>query len=136
MDYSSYHYATLPVDDTDLTNEFDSQDYTDVETDNNAFVNQGGDLEYMVFLFKDQYDTDTGLLNLYCRLKSTIAPVDSTVYLQIFNRTTEKWVTVTYDDFSSANIKFALEVTISDNLSDYYDAGNWVACRVYQLGIV
>jgi len=125
----------LPADDSNLTHLFDYNDYVDVITEDNVYSNQGGNSEYMVFLFKDQYDTSTGFLDLYCRAKSSLAPSTSSVYLQVYNRNTGLWETVDTESAAAADTKFTLNAIIDTNLSDYYDANRWVSCRIYQLGV-
>lgn len=36
-------------------------------------------------------------------------------------------------DPAEADTDFVLSGVITENLSDYYEANNWIACRVYQL---
>ena len=52
--YSKGAYASLPLNDDDLTTLFATQDYTDVESENSVFVLQSFTNAYSVFLFKDK----------------------------------------------------------------------------------
>jgi len=68
-----------------------------------------------------------------CRVKTSLAPVDSTVYLQIYNRISTLWETLDSDSVSLVNTKFTLTGTLTGGLSQYKDINNWYAFRVYQL---
>jgi hypothetical protein len=118
-----------------LTHDFSSVEYSEVATDNDVYAHQDGYLEHMVFLFKNQYDTSTGYLNIYAKAKSSLAPSSSTVYLQIYNRTDGSWETIDSESAASADTKFTLQAYIESNLEDYYDAEKWVSCRIYQLDV-
>ncbi len=67
--------------------------------------------------------------------QSSVAPSTSTVYLQVYNRTTGSWETKDSDSTAGADTDFELKTTITANLNNYYDANGWVAYRVYQEAI-
>lgn len=131
--YSRGDYSSLPTDDSDLSTIFSSTDYTNVESDDNVYVNEsayGGD--YAIFEFKDKSDDTTYGISVTWKGKSDRAPSLSTVYLQIYNRTTSSWETLDSNSTASANTEFTLSGSKTSNLSDYYDSNGYVACRVYQ----
>ncbi len=88
--------------------------------------------EYAEFLFKNKNDNTTDSIQVTWDGQSDVAPSSSTVYLQIYNRTTEEWETKDSDNSSAVNTDFELTSTITANLNNYYDVSGWVACRVYQ----
>jgi len=123
----------LPADDTDLENTFIWSEYNDVATDDDTYVQQCATDENTIFLFKDQHTNNTDAIQPYWKGKTSIAPSQSTVYLQVYNRITPGWETVDSDNATAADTEFVLQADIQTNLSDYYDASNWVAFRVYQM---
>ena len=64
--------------------------------------------------------------------KTTLAPSDSSVYLQIYNRDTTSWETIDTESSANANTEFTLSGVKTTSLSDYYDESYVVDCRVYQ----
>ena len=64
--------------------------------------------------------------------KSDTAPTVSTVYLQIYNRTTTLWETLTSNSAAAVDTNFTMTGTKTSNLTDYYDENGWISCRVYQ----
>lgn len=133
-DYSRGDYATLNTDDADLENLFTEQEYEDVSAKDNVYVAQTAVFdENAVFLFKNKNDNTTDSIQVTWDGKSEMPPFfDSTVYLQVYNRTTEEWETKDSDNSSAADTNFELTATITTNLNDYYDVDGWVSCRVYQ----
>lgn len=135
QDYTRGDEATLPANDNDLQTAFTAQDITDVATDNNVYVLQTAlstGEEFALFLFKDTHPDSLGTIILQCIAKSDIAPTQSTVFLQIFNRNSVTWETLDSDNVTAANVEFTLNGEQSANLADYYDASNIIAARVYQ----
>ena len=106
-----------------------------VATEDNIYVEQSANLEYSIFQFKNQHSNDTGRPIITWIGRSNLAPSSSTVYLQIYNRTTSLWETLTSNNSAGADTKFTLTATVSGTLSDYYDVSNWISYRVYQLSI-
>ena len=83
----------------------------------------------MIHQYKGFVGTST-----YCAVewegKSTLAPADSTVYLQIYNYTDSAWETVDTNSSAPVDANFELYAKIPD-LSDYA-SGGLIAIRVYQ----
>jgi len=104
-----------------------------VANDDNNYVTQGATGEYAIFLFKDQH---TGQDNIKVTWigKSDLAASVSTVYLQIYDRVTGggQWETLDSNNIANAGVEFTLTGDVVANLGNYFDVGNWIACRVYQ----
>jgi len=130
--YTRGDIAALPVDDADLETAFTDQDYTDVATDDEALVVQTATTDkYAAFLFKDK-NTEQNTITIQWKGQSNLAPSDSTIYLQIYNRTTPAWETIDSDNVTGANTDLELEDQIAADLDDYFDEDFQVSCRVYQ----
>jgi hypothetical protein len=126
------NYADLPTGILDLETPFAAQDYLDVDADDGTRVAQSATGEYSIFQFKD-YVGDSNSCSLTWNGQSSLAPLDSTVYLAIFNRDTPGWEVVDSDDASNADTDFNLTANIAD-LTNYKDVNGVIVCRIYQLG--
>ena len=133
QNYTKGDYAELPADDTDLETDYVEQDYTDVASKNDIRVDQTGTQQYMIHQFKD-YCEDNNSCTLEWEGQSTLAPTSSTIYLQIYNRTTEEWDTVDSDNTTGADTDFTLTANVAD-LTNYKDGNTLISCRVYQLAL-
>ena len=129
--YSRGELDSLVVDDSDLTNAFTNQEYTDVAMDDETRVAQTSSGKYAAFLFKDKQTQQESLLVTW-QGQTDIIPSQSTVYLQVYNRTTGLWETLDSDSTTEADTDFELVGNINTNLDDYFDTSMWVSCRVYQ----
>jgi hypothetical protein len=129
--FSKGYYASLPVDDTDLTNIYTEQQIIDVSTEDDIYVCQEATNKYDIHQFKNWNDSEINC-KLKSRLACSLAPSISTVYLQIYNRNSTLWETVDSNNTAAANTKFTLTAIISD-LTNYKDINNVTACRIYQL---
>lgn len=88
---------------------------------------------YMIHQFKKTNENTSDSIRVLVVLKSSLAPTDSPVYLQIWNGTTLSWETIDSMILEDADIMFGLEASVAVNDSNYYDFGNQIAVRVYQL---
>lgn len=104
-----------------------------VNSENGQYVGQTGIVDYMVHQFKN-FVGSANLATLYLVLRSSLSARQSTIYLQLYNRNSQQWETVDFDNATQQDSKFVIEKTIRD-LSDYKDNSNVVATRVYQLAI-
>jgi hypothetical protein len=129
--YSRETNAALKTDDATLTTVFTNADYTLVSSDNDQYVSQDISAAYATFLFKDQYASQVAIV-VQWQGQSSLAPSDSVVKLQIWDRIGTTWIDVDTENGVAANIDFELTGIISADLDHYYDASGWVACRVYQ----
>ena len=114
-----------------MENAFTPDDYDDVALDNGVRVAQTATDEYSAFLFKDKH-TEDAAINVTWNGQSDLAPSDSTIYLQIYNRITPTWETLDSDNTTAADTDFDLEGQVVANLDQYFDNDFWIACRVYQ----
>ena len=67
--------------------------------------------------------------------QSDRSPSDSTIYLQVFNRSTNLWETLDSLEAGDANVDYDMSGSITSNLSNYMDTNLFVSCRVYQEAI-
>jgi len=122
----------LPVDDSDLSTSYISQDYLDVDEDDGTRVSITCDEgDYALHQFKD-FAGNNDACTLTWDGQSNLAPSISTVYLQIYNYDTPGWETVDSDDATAADTDFVLTANIAD-LTNYKSDGI-MTCRVYQRG--
>jgi hypothetical protein len=123
----------LPANDADLETPFTCPEYIYVKTDDDVYTTiAGAGGQYTLKQFKNKHTNDTDNIVLTWKGKSNKAPSSSTVYLQIYNRNSTTWENLDSDSVTGADVEFTLSGSITSNHSDYYDAGNWISCRVYQ----
>ena len=122
----------LPVDDTDLENTYGAHDYENIAVDDGVRVTQCATDEYTLHLFKDKHTNSIDGITVTWNGQSDLAPSSSTVYLQIYNKISGIWETLDSDNVTAADTDFNLTGARLTNLNNYYDASNWIACRVYQ----
>jgi len=95
------------------------------------FVTQHTDGAIAAFEFKDRNNQSSSFAATW-KGKSTRNTVLSPVTLQVFNRTLVSWETLATENSVGADTMFTLTGSKGVDLSDYYDAQGWIACRVYQ----
>lgn len=125
----------MPGNDTNLTTSFTYQQYLDVAGADNTRVEQCNTGGYTIQQFKNKNINNTDFINIGWEGQSGRAPSSSTVYLQIYNRISEAWENIDYDDLTGADTDFPLSGTVSAFVENYYDVGYWISVRVYQEGI-
>jgi hypothetical protein len=131
--YTMENASDLESDDTVLSTNFTEQNYTDVATDDNNFVDLEGVNEYSKFLFKEYNDNASAeVFTVTWKGKSSKAPSGATVYLQVYNRNTSEWENLDTESSASANTEFQLSGSVSSDVANYYDANYLISCRVYQ----
>jgi hypothetical protein len=133
--YSRKASASLPATDSNLSTLFTSTGYSNVATENSVFEDQVATDQYSIQQFKNKGNAVTDNINVSWIGKTSIAPSASTVYLQIYNRNSGLWETLSSNNSSSANTAFTLTGSKTSSLTNYYDGSNWVSCRVYQLAV-
>lgn len=84
-----------------------------------------------MILFKEQISpifgftaTWTGKTNRNCNI--------TPIYMQAYNRNTNEWDTLTFDDTSIAGANISLIGSRFINFSNYLNGSNEVAIRIYQ----
>jgi len=133
-DYTREQNGDLPLTTTDLSTLYTTLEENDVYAHDDVFVSQVGNAgAYMIHQFKKTNTNRTDLIKILVVLKSSLSPTDSPVYLQIWNGTTLSWETIDSMILEDANAVFGLESSVGVNNSNYYDFGNQIAVRVYQL---
>jgi len=132
--YSRGIYGSLPADDANLTTIYTSAERAQVASDNADRVNISlatGD--YSIHLYKTKHTDATKNIAVQWNGQSVTAPSTASVVLQIYNQDTAAWETLDTESAAAADTDFTLNGTITANAADYYDAGGWVAVRIYQL---
>ena len=130
--YSKYFYDVLPTNDDNLTDLFTEQEYIDIGVEDDVYVGQAATYKYMVFLFKRKFEDDSKVIRVRCRLRTSVDGSVSTIYLQVYNRTTPGWETIATNNTATADVKFTLSGSVVSNLSDYYDDEYFMSFRIYQ----
>jgi len=110
---------------------YTAQDVIDVSTEDDIYVCQEAGGQYCIHMFKNWTDGENNCI-LRCKLKCSLAPSSSAVYLQIYNYNSASWETKDSNNSAASDTKFTLEATILD-LTNYKDINYIIACRVYQL---
>lgn len=131
--YTRELLGSLPANKNSLAIVYDTQETTNVATDDDVFVNLGATTGgTLMHLFKKEHTNNTDNINITVKVKSSVAPNVSVVYLQIWNKTSASWETLDTEASANANVEFTLSGAKTSSLSDYYDTNNEVAVRVYQ----
>lgn len=115
-----------------MTTAFTAQEYVDVSTDDGVYVDESGTLGYGVFQFKNKNTDNTSNFVITWNGQTNVAPFIKPVYLQIYNRVSLEWETLSSNNVANANTDFNLTGSKSSSLTNYYDANYWISCRVYQ----
>jgi hypothetical protein len=129
--YTRQTLSELPSGNADLAIPFTCDDYWYIEVIDGNTVEQTASGDYTIFQFKDKH-VGLDLINMTCATKSGLAPTTSTVHLEIFNDTSATWESLISNNTAGANEIFTLHYIMDTDLGDYYDAQDWVTCRVYQ----
>lgn len=128
--YEKSSETTLPNNITTLT-QYDSTDYANALDDDDQYADISDDNGFLIHQFRNLAGSRQ-VLPLSWIGKSTLAPSISTVYLQIYNVSTDEWETVDSDNTTAANTEFTLSATITSDADNYKDNNLWIVCRVYQ----
>lgn len=123
----------ITVDDSDLDTLYTDQEETKVSAIDSDWVGQEGALVYMLHQFKS-FVGDHAFCTLEWVGKSTLPPTLSTVYFQVYNKTTGLWETFDSNTTSDEDLDFELEARIPDT-TNYKGSNSTISCRVYQLAI-
>ena len=131
--YSREEQNSLPATNDDLGTLYTTREEYDVyaiDSDNVALTGATG--KYLLHEFKKLNDNNTDYIKVKVRLKSTQAPLNTPVYLQRWNESTQAWATIDTGDTQAVNTYFELHYFEKVNHVSYYDFGNEVSFRVYQ----
>lgn len=130
--YSYQALDSLPLTSDELAIPYGAEDDIAVATDDGSRVPVTGDQAYLAHEFKRINNTNKDSATITVNLQTTLDPTTQTVYLQVWNNTTELWETIDSDSTSLVNTDFDLTYTISSNQTDYYDSEYTITYRVYQ----
>jgi hypothetical protein len=134
-DYSREATAVLPSADGRLSVQYSNQDITDVATDDGNRVCVTG-IGYVMHLFRRNHNANDEAITAVWNGQTDRAPLDSTVYLQIYNDNSGLWETLDSNSVAPAGSDFTLTGSVSTSLGNYYQgAQNTVAVRIYQEAI-
>lgn len=122
----------MPTDNTNLSHVFTSYEYAKVAVQDQIYVSQCGHTGFTLFLWKDQFSSNTNAVIGRWVGHTHYAPSTSAVYLQVYNQVAAEWETVDSDNTTAAETDFTLEGGVRSNVANYYDIGNWVSFRIYQ----
>lgn len=129
--YSRTATGTLPATGADLATLYGPYEKDDVAASNNVRVSQDAEAdEYAIQQFKFENTLDTDKVTVSIEMQSDYAPSTSTVYLQIYNHTSDLWETVASNSVAAADTDFI--ISGGKTGVDYYDNDNIVTARVYQ----
>ena len=131
--YTKGDYATLPTNNNDLETNYTEAQEVLVSTRNQSGVGQTGTSQHIVHQFKNFLGSKT-VCEIEWEGKTTLTPVTSTIYLQVYNQDTSLWETVDSNSTWQQDINFELSKKILDT-TDYKDGSNVISVRVYQLAI-
>lgn len=131
--YSKDAQVSLPTDDAGGQFQFTPGEYGDVADEDGDFASSTAEDSYAIYVFKDKNTSNSAPIAVAWKGKSNIAPSVSPIVLEIYNQDAEEWEELDRNDSAAAHDLVTLEGGIVSNLSDYYDAGTFVTCRVWQL---
>ncbi|MCK5061386.1 DUF2341 domain-containing protein [Candidatus Parcubacteria bacterium] len=133
--YSKEINGSLPTDTNDLNYYLDPEGYADVFSDDNVNRDElTSSANYAIYNFATKHTNSTEAASSTWNGRSTIAPFSNNVVLQAYRfGTTNAWVTLDTENAAGAGADFDLTATLNSNLSEYYNGGNWIYWRVYQV---
>ena len=120
----------MPADDTDLSTGYTAGEVLDVASDDDVYVCETALSGYVVHQYKVYAGSQTEVI-IRIKMKSSLAPSESTAYLQIYNQNTPVWETIDTDNTTVADTEFYLEAYVGD-LTNYKDGSDVVSIRIYQ----
>jgi hypothetical protein len=128
-DYTRGDENILPTNDDDLETVYSVPERDKLSLVDGQRVCQSASDEFAIHQFKD-YVNQTAATFRWTG-QSSISCATSTVYLQIYKRTTNEWETIDFDDATLADTDIELVGVVAD-LTNYKDSNSVVSCRVYQ----
>ncbi len=132
-DFTKEAVTSLGATDADLATDFFPVEYDYLESIDNRTAEVTATNKYGVFLLKTRSSVGQPPISIKWVGKTNIPGSTSTIYLQIYNRNSTTWETLTSNATVAANTQFTMTASIGTNLSNYYDGDNIIACRIYQL---
>ena len=134
-DYTRDALDALPSTKDDLATVYTTPEEGDVYLDDNRFVDLiGSGSKYLIHQFKKDNNNRHDRIKVKIKLKSTLAPTSSTIYLQMWNGITNAWETMDSEALKGANEEFSLVADVNEtSYFDFRESFAEVAVRVYQL---
>ena len=133
--YTKESKAVLPTDTDDLATAFITSEITAVASDDSSYATVTSAGVYSIGQFKNTSSlTQTGASFLATwNGNAEQDPSASPVYLQLYNWTTDTWITFDENDSASTGSDFMLTGSaIGTDVHDYVSGSGWVSWRVYQ----
>ncbi len=84
------------------------------------------------FVFKNKNTNNANTISISWNGQSNVAASGNPICLQAYNYTSSTWTTLATNATATANTDFTMSVDVTQFVSSYYDASNWVTARVYQ----
>jgi hypothetical protein len=128
-DYTRGDEDILPTNDNDLETLYSVPEIDKLSLEDGQRVCQTASNEYAIHQYKDYVNQAAATFRWTGQ--SSIPCATSTVYLQIYKRTTNEWETIDFDDATLADTNIDLIGVVAD-LTNYKDYNNVVSCRIYQ----
>lgn len=122
----------LPSAGTALTNPFTAVQYGNVSTDDGDYFIERGS-ENVIREYKHTHINNTDKITFTWKGRSTQSTLISPILVQIYNANSMSWETLANINSIPSDTDAQVTVTQSANLSNYYDSGNVVTFRSYQL---
>lgn len=123
--------ASPPLTSDNLTNAFTNDIYSDVAVDDGDYFIEYGS-EYLIQEYKYTNTNNTDSIIFDWNGRSTEATTVSPILIQIYNNTSALWETLARETRVAADTDFSVRVSVTSNLSNYYDSNNVVVTRSYQ----
>jgi len=132
--YSKESTLSLASSEDDLSYYFDPEGYADINSDDDTnrdelIVDSG----YGAYVFATKHVNNTDAASTTWNGQSSTSTVSKNIFLQVYRfGSTNDWVTLDTEFSVLANTDFDLYGEVNSNLSEYYDASNWIYWRVYK----
>lgn len=121
-----------PTTNTDLTNSMTTSQASDIQGDDGDYFIEFGS-EYLMTEYKKKNTNNTDTPTFTWKGRTTESTVTSPMLFQIYNVNSSTWETLANVNKQPADTDFIVTVTQTTNISNYYDSGNVVSFRTYQL---
>jgi hypothetical protein len=129
--------VALPGGKNDLATIYTTKEEQDVYKNDAIYVAlSAAATKYLIHQFKKLNDNTKDHIRVRVDLKSSLAPTDSAVYLQVWNGKTNAWETQDSNNTEAADTDFSLYADITEATfrdGSWYDFNNEFAARVWQL---
>jgi len=132
-DYTRGDYVSVPTNDANLETTYTASNIVDVETHNEVFVSQTGQLQHMIHEYKNEVGAEANC-RITAILQTDLDTALSHLYLDIYNYHNSEWNNLAEENDVGANTDITFNVIVSD-LSNYKNGSNMMCCRIRQEAI-